>query len=115
MQPFPHARLLPLLEAPPAAHARAAAHLLGQHLPGYAALQDEDDGGEGCAVVDARSTALGLWGLLGQQRLDHFPQFVCNEFFSHTITLPTTRFCWTYLAVARSSLSRYSLAGLPRT
>src|SRR5215216_4432629 len=78
MQPFPHARLLPLLEAPPAAHARAAAHLLGQHLPGYAALQDEDDGGEGCAVVDARSTALGLWGLLGQQRLDHFPQFVCN-------------------------------------
>src|SRR5215216_972035 len=103
MQPFPHARLLPLLEAPPAAHARAAAHLLGQHLPGYAALQDEDDGGEGCAVVDARSTALGLWGLLGQQRLDHFPQFVCNEFFSHTITLPTTRFCQTYLVLLRET------------
>jgi hypothetical protein len=45
MQPFPHARLLPLLEASPAAHPRAAAHLLGQHLPGYATLQNEDDAG----------------------------------------------------------------------
>src|SRR5215217_243804 len=32
VQPFPHARLLPLLQTPPAAHPRAAAHLLGQSI-----------------------------------------------------------------------------------
>jgi hypothetical protein len=32
MQPFPHARLLALLEATPAGHARSAAHLLGQQF-----------------------------------------------------------------------------------
>jgi hypothetical protein len=93
MQPFPHTCLLPLLEPTPAAHPRAAAHLLGQHLPGYATLEHEDDAGEGGPVVDARPTALGLGWLFGQQRLDRFPKFVCNEFFSHTITLPATRFC----------------------
>jgi hypothetical protein len=88
MQPFPHTRLVPLLEPTPAGHPRAAAHLLGQHLPGYATLEHEDDAGKGCPVVDAGPTALGLGRLLGQKRLDHFPQFVCNEFFSHTFSLP---------------------------
>ncbi len=93
MQLFPHARLVPFLEPTPTRHARAAAHLLGQHLPGYAALQDEQDAGEGGAVVDSGSTAFGLGRLLGQQRLDHFPQFIGDEFLSHTFTLPATGFC----------------------
>jgi hypothetical protein len=35
---LPHARLLPFLEAAPASYPACAAHLLGEHLPGYAAL-----------------------------------------------------------------------------
>src|SRR5215212_2019077 len=38
VQPLPHPGLLPLLQAFPAGHPRAAAHLLGQHLPGDTAL-----------------------------------------------------------------------------
>src|SRR5215210_7464772 len=38
VQPLPHPGLFPLLEASPASHARSAAHLLGKHLPGDAAL-----------------------------------------------------------------------------
>jgi hypothetical protein len=55
MQPLPHARLVPFLQTSPTSHARAAAHLLGEHLPGYAALQDEQDAGEG-----SRSSMRGL-------------------------------------------------------
>src|SRR5215207_4459905 len=93
VQLLPHARFLPLLEASPTSHARFASHLLGQHLPGYAALQDEQDAAEGGPIVDAGPAALRLRLLLGQQRFYHFPQFVRNEFFSHALILPTTRFC----------------------
>src|SRR5215218_7372280 len=93
VEALPHARFVPLLEAPPAGHARAASHLLGEHLPRDAALEHEQDAGERRPVVHAGPAALGLGRLLGQQRLDHFPQFVRNEFFSHTFTLPTTGFC----------------------
>ena len=87
------------LEPTPTGHCRATAHLLGQHLPGYAALEDEQDASEGCAVVDAWSAAVGLGWLLGQQRLDHLPQFTANVSLSHVFTLPTTRFCRARLAV----------------
>src|SRR5215203_2716014 len=97
MEPLPHARLVPFLEASPTGHARAAAHFLRQHLPGYAALQDEQDAGESCPVVDAWPAALGLRRIFRQQRLDHFPQFIGDEFFSHTLNLPTAGFCYALL------------------
>jgi hypothetical protein len=93
MQSFPHPCLVPFSEASPTGHARAASHLLGQHLPGYAALEDEQDAGESGAIVDVGSPSFGLGRLFWEQRLDHFPQFVCNEFFSHTLSLPTAWFC----------------------
>src|SRR3712207_3174164 len=93
VQALPYARLVPLLEASPASHSRAAAHLLGQHLPGYAALEDEQDPGEGGTVVDAGPAAVGLGRLFGQQWLNYFPQLVGNKWFSHLLILPTTRFC----------------------
>ena len=40
--PSPTPRLLPLAQAPPAGHARAAPHLLREHFPRDAALQDEE-------------------------------------------------------------------------
>jgi hypothetical protein len=93
MQPLLHPRLVPFLETSPTSHARAASHLLGQHFPRYAALQDEQDASEGDPVVDAGPAAFGLGRFFGQQRLDHFPQFIGEEFLSHAFTLPSTRFC----------------------
>jgi hypothetical protein len=93
MQPLPYTRFVPIVEPTPTRHARAASHLLRQHLPGDAALENKQDAGEGSAVVDTGSAAVGLGWLFGQQRLDHFPQFIGNEFLSHTFTLPTTEFC----------------------
>src|SRR3712207_4771722 len=89
MQLFPHACLVPFLETTPAGHARAASHLLGQHLPRDAALQEEQYAGEGRPVVDAGPAALGLGWLFREQRLDHFPHLIGNEFLSHTFSLPT--------------------------
>src|SRR5215218_2290280 len=76
MQLFPHARLLPVAQAPPAGRSRSAAHLLGEHLPGYAALEDENDAGKSRAVVDAGPAAIGFGRLFGQQRFYDLPKLV---------------------------------------
>ena len=68
VQPLPHPGLLPLLQASPASHTRATAHLLGKHLPGDAALRHEDDARESGPVIDARSSAFGFWRLGRQKR-----------------------------------------------
>lgn len=51
---------LPVAQAPPAGHARTTAQLLGQHLSRDAALEHEEDAGEGGAIGDPRAPALGL-------------------------------------------------------
>ncbi len=43
VEPLPDAGLVPVPQPAPAGHARAAAHLFGQHLPGDAAPQNEQD------------------------------------------------------------------------
>src|SRR5512135_2509383 len=55
---LPDAAPLPVPQPAPAGHAGPAAHLLRQHLPGEAALQDEDDAGQAGAVVHRRPAAL---------------------------------------------------------
>ena len=40
---LPDLRLVPIPQPAPAGHARAAAHLPGQHLPGDAAPENEED------------------------------------------------------------------------
>src|SRR3954468_2590362 len=60
MEPVPDAGLVPIAQAGPAGHARAATQSLGQHLPGNATLQHEDDAGQGRAIRHAGSAALGL-------------------------------------------------------
>jgi hypothetical protein len=48
--------------------------MLGQHLPGDAALQDEDDTGQAGPVVHRGPAALaGPGAMAGQQRLDDLP------------------------------------------
>jgi hypothetical protein len=45
MELLPDPCVVPIAEAPPAGHAGAAAHLLGEHLPGNAGLQDKENTG----------------------------------------------------------------------
>ena len=102
VQPPPHARLVPLLEPAPAGHARAASHLLGEHLPGDARLEHEQDARESGPVVDARPAAPGLGGFLGEQRSDDRPQFVGHEWFRHGSIVPVRE---VLLGILRSALT----------
>jgi hypothetical protein len=61
----PIPRVVPLLEPTPAGHARSASHLLGQHLPGDTALEDKQDAGESCPVIDAWPATVKLGRLFG--------------------------------------------------
>lgn len=57
---LPRARLLPLVQTPPAGHPRAASHLLGQIFPGDAGLEHEEDTGEDAPVIEALSSGVVL-------------------------------------------------------
>ncbi|CAA9554149.1 MAG: hypothetical protein AVDCRST_MAG19-1075, partial [uncultured Thermomicrobiales bacterium] len=86
----PHPGRLPVAQAAPAGHPRPAPQLLGQHLPGDAGLEHEDDPGQRGAIRHARSAALGLRRLGRQQRGDDGPQVVAHERGGHASSLPRT-------------------------
>jgi len=66
--------LVKVAKAAPTSHARATFHFLGQHLPGNAALQDEQDAGQRLAVAQGLSTRVTPSPGLGrQQGLNQFP------------------------------------------
>jgi len=83
MKPLPHPGLVLLLEAPPAGHPRAAAHLLGEYLPGNSRLEDEQNARKSCAIAHARAPALGFRSLRRQEWFDNSPKFVGYEWFRH--------------------------------
>ena len=87
-EPVPHPGLVPLLEPAPAGHAGATAHLLGQHLPGDAALKYEQDARKRRSVVDARAAALRLGRPPRQEWCYDCPQFVANQWFRHECIVP---------------------------
>ena len=93
VRPLPHPGLVPLSEPAPAGHARTAAHLLGELLPGGARPEYEQDAGKGGAIIDAGSATLWLRGFLRQERLYDLPQLLAHQFFGHALDLPATRFC----------------------
>jgi hypothetical protein len=95
VQPPPHPGLLPVAQPPPAGGARPAAHLLGEHLPGDARLEHEDDAGQGGPVGPPRPAALGPERLLGKQRLDGLPQLFAHQFLRHAgeRSMGPLRFC----------------------
>jgi hypothetical protein len=71
---LPDAAPLPVPQSPPTGHAGAAAHFLGQHLPGNAALEHEDDASQAGSVVHRRAAALPRAGAVARQQwLDNFP------------------------------------------
>ena len=88
MQGGPDALALPVPQAAPAGHAAAAAHLGGEVFPGDARLQDEEDAGQGLAVVDRLASGVAEAPRLGrrQQRLDEFPQRIGDEWLGHDDT-----------------------------
>ena len=69
----PDASLLPVSQVPPAGHAAAAVHLLGQILPGDTGLEYEDDSGQDLAVVQGGSASFGAWWMFGQDGFDEVP------------------------------------------
>jgi hypothetical protein len=56
VEPLPDAGALPPDQAAPTRTARPAAHLVGQHLPGNAGPEDEQDAGQNRAVGNRRPT-----------------------------------------------------------
>jgi hypothetical protein len=69
---------LPVAQPSPAGHAAAAAHLLGQILPGEAGLEHEQDAGQGLTIVDGFAPGEpeppGL--RRRQERFDPFPESI---------------------------------------
>src|SRR5262249_50833275 len=89
----------PVGEPVPAGHPAAAAHLLGQLVPGEAGLEEEDDPGEDLAIIEEGASAFGLGGMGRDQGFDQFPEFVGEEGLGHE-TAPDYRRSW-------NGLSRY--------
>src|SRR5690606_7085893 len=80
----PDARSLPVPEPAPAGHARATAHLLGQHLPGNAAAQDKEDAGQTCAGRQGLAPRSAKSAPLDRDEgFDDVPQFVIQQGFGH--------------------------------
>ena len=78
-----HARRMPVPQPTPAGHARTAEALARQHRPRNARAQHEHDALERPSVVAARTPALRLRRLRGQQRRDRRPQLVAHKRSGH--------------------------------
>ena len=75
----PDSSVLPIPQPSPARGPAAAAQRPRQQAPGTTGAQNEDDASEGGTIRDARTTALGLWRLLWQQRFDGFPKVIGDK------------------------------------
>jgi hypothetical protein len=84
---LPDAAALPVPQPSPAGDARAAAHLLREHLPGDAAAQDEDNPGQAGPVLDWGPAPLAGPGLVPrEERRDSLPEFIRHQRLSHGCT-----------------------------
>jgi hypothetical protein len=74
VQALPHARALPLVQAPPAGDTASEAELAREVRPGDAGVQDEEDPLQRLAVGQAFATGVAKAPLLPrQERLDELP------------------------------------------
>jgi hypothetical protein len=81
---IPHARSLPIAQAAPARHPRAAAEFRWKHLPGNAAAKDKQNADETRAIRDARPSAFRLTSWSWKERFDKIPQRIGKQRHSHT-------------------------------
>jgi hypothetical protein len=108
--PSPHSGFVPLLNTTPPGHPGSTAHLLREHLPGYARLEHEQYARECGSIAHARATALRLGSLFWQKRFYDRPQFVCYEWFWHGLSLPDRG---VLLGALRAIRQRESIIGYP--
>ena len=94
---IPHARLLPVAQATPTRHPRAAPEFLREHLPRNTAAKDEDNAGEARAVRDARPSAFWPTVWSWQERFDEIPQRIWKQCEGHTRTRYRVARAWTLL------------------
>ena len=66
-QLLPDAPALPVAQPPPAGDTGATTHLQGEHLPGDATAEDEDDAGQAGAIIDGRPAPLAGLRLVPRQ------------------------------------------------
>src|SRR5215207_4656011 len=79
---------MPVAQAAPAGHPRAATHLLREHLPGQAASENEEDARERGTVREARSPACARARRRRRQEwLDYFPERVVNQLLCHAASI----------------------------
>ena len=78
MEPDPDAGCLPVTQLAPTGHARAA-ELTGQHLPGNAGAQDEDDADQGKPVIASGAAISELGPLPWQKQRDGLPQIISHK------------------------------------
>jgi hypothetical protein len=101
---IPHAGSLPIPQAAPTRHPRAAPEFLREHLPGDAAAEDEQNAGETRAIGDARPSAFRPTCWSWQERFDKIPQRIGEQRRSHNRPryfgnkISFRRFCYTLLA-----------------
>ena len=81
---IPHARPLPIAQAPPARHPRPAPEFLREHLPGNAAAKDEDDARQARAIRNAWSATLWPSWKNRQEGFDKIPQPIWKQRHGHT-------------------------------
>ena len=76
---MPPTGFLPIPQPAPALHAVAAAHFLGQQLPGDAAPQNKENAGQDGTVGNPRPATLGFRRRRGQKRINQKSQVVGQE------------------------------------
>jgi hypothetical protein len=103
MELFPHAGFLPVAQAPRSRSNPIRSHLLWEHLPGDAALQDEDDASQGGSVVNAGLPPLGFGGSSANR-----DSTFCQSSSDTSSLLMTTSVTSTHKQVLRDSLNRVS-------
>jgi hypothetical protein len=81
---IPHARSLPIAQAPPTRHPRPAPEFVREHLPRNAAAEDKENAGETTAIEDARPSAFRSTRGSGQERFNKIPQRIGKQRRSHT-------------------------------
>ena len=80
MKSLPHARPLPLVQAPPAGDTGAETKLGRQVLPGDAGVQDEQDPLQRLPIGQALAARVAKAALLlRHKRLDQFPELVRDD------------------------------------
>src|SRR5262249_41934368 len=75
----PDPGFLPVAHAPPAGHPRPTPEFLRKHLPGDAAAEDKQNGGETRAIRNARPSAFWPTWRSGKEGFDKIPQRIWKQ------------------------------------